>query len=129
MASRRNAPPSPYCVAQRRERRGRPRNPRVPPHSRAWLPLLRTKANLAQISNTAATIPGIGKASVTTKMPVTLPMRDPRALLNEAEFQNALVHKVWIEDDALRAYQNLLDQLSTVQARLERDITNDAAAT
>ncbi len=56
-------------------------------------------------------------------------MRDPRALLNEAEFQNALVHKVWIEDDALRAYQNLLDQLSTVQARLERDITNDAAAT
>ena len=37
-------------------------------------------------------------------MPVTLSVRDHRELLTDTEFQNALVHKVWIEDDALRAY-------------------------
>lgn len=92
-------------------------------YSRVWLPLLRAKANLAQISNTATTIPGTGTASGTTKMPVTLSIRDHRELLTDAEFQNALVHKVWIEDDALRAYQNLLGQLSNVRARLEREVT------
>jgi hypothetical protein len=56
-------------------------------------------------------------------MPVMLSMRDHRELLNDAEFQNALVHKVWIEDDALRAYQYLLGQLSTVRGRLEHEIT------
>lgn len=92
-------------------------------YSRVWLPLLRAKANLAQISNTATTIPGIGKPSGTTKMPVTLSVRDHRELLTDTEFQNALVHKVWIEDDALRAYQDLLGHLSTIRGRLEREIT------
>ena len=87
-----------------------------------WLPLLRANSNLAQISNSGTSAPGSIVEYTLGQLPVPSPRVDHRGLLANREFQNALVHKIWIEDDLLRLYRLLEPQVSEMIQALDEEI-------
>ncbi len=89
-------------------------------YSHVWMPMLRNHANLAQIGNATTTIPGSREAYSADRVPVVLGGVDHRQLLRDRGFQNALVQKVWIEDDVLRAYRHLEPQVEELLRALEQ---------
>jgi hypothetical protein len=97
-------------------------------YSDVWMPLLRRRANVAQIGNAATKVPGSTEPFVTEPVPVPLAERDHRPLLNDAEFLNAVVQKIWIEDIVLQQYRILEDRVEELVAVLDGDIAGRAAA-
>lgn len=87
----------------------------------AWLPLLRTEADIAQISNSAKTIPGGNEPYQGEPVPLVANRTDHRALIQTRSFRNALVQKLWIENDVLYQY----DRLETLMLRVLRALRND----
>ena len=47
---------------------------------------------------------------------------DHRVLLNDREFQNMLVEKIWIEDDMLRQYRMLEPEIEQLLETLNSEI-------
>ena len=72
-----------------------------------WLPLLRAEADIAQISNRAETIPGGNEPYQGAPVPLVATRTDHRALIQTRAFRNALMQKLWIEDDVLYQYGRL----------------------
>jgi hypothetical protein len=95
-------------------------------YSGVWLPILRAEGDLGQISNYATLIPGT--ATPYQGAPVPLPPRrtDHRPLVQSRALRNALVQKVWIEDDVLYQYRRLQPVSNRVVAALEREIRSRA---
>ena len=91
-------------------------------YSGTWLPMLRAEADLARISNAATTIPGSTTPYQADSMPVSSDRIDHRPLLRSRAFQNALVQKVWIEEDVLYQYETLRPLLDRLLAALEQEV-------
>ena len=87
-----------------------------------WVPLLRAETELGQISNRAETIPGSGDPYKGVPVPVPPIEADHRPLARSRALRNALVHKVWIEDDALYEYRQLDELLARIRAALELEL-------
>lgn len=87
-----------------------------------WLPLLRTEADLGQISNRATVIPGTETPYQGEPVPLPRLKTDHRPLLESRALRNALVQKVWIEDDVLYQYGRLRPLLDRVVGALEREV-------
>jgi len=88
------------------------------------LPILRPRANLAQISNAGLRAPGDFFDSPGSKLPVPAGRMDHRALINDREFQNAVVEKFWIEEDMLRQYRILEPKIDTLLKTLNSEIAD-----
>lgn len=91
-------------------------------YSGTWLPMLRAEADLARISNAATTIPGSATPYQADSMPVYLERTDHLPLIRSRVFRNALVQKVWIEEDVLYQYETLRPLLLDLLAALEREV-------
>ena len=87
-----------------------------------WLPLLRTEADLAQIANKAAHIPGSNEPYPGAPIPLTLDRQDHRSLIRTRAVRNALVQKLWIEDDVLYHYRGLEPLLDRIVGALQHEI-------
>jgi hypothetical protein len=87
-----------------------------------WLPLLRAEADIAQISNRAKTIPGGKETYQGAPVPLVATRTDHRALIQTRAFRNALVQKLWIEDDVLYQYGRLEELL----LRIINALSNEA---
>lgn len=87
-----------------------------------WLPLLRAEADIAQIHNKAALIPGGQMPYQGAPVPLSPERMDHRPLIQTRPVRNALVQKLWIEDDMLYQYERLRPLLSRVIAALEREV-------
>lgn len=88
----------------------------------AWLPLLRSEADIAQISNSAKTIPGGDEPYQGEPVPLVANRTDHRALIQTRDFRNALMQKLWIEDDVLYQYDRLDALLLRVLAALRNEL-------
>ncbi|MGB3543924.1 hypothetical protein, partial [Rubrivirga sp.] len=87
-----------------------------------WVPLLRSETELAQVSNQAETVPGSGDPYQGATLPAPPTPTDHRPLLQSRALRNALVQKVWIEDDVLYKYGQLDGLLRRIRAALEREL-------
>ncbi|WP_412069184.1 hypothetical protein [Rubrivirga sp. IMCC43871] len=87
-----------------------------------WVPLLRSETELAQVSNLAETVPGSGEPYQGATLPTPPTPTDHRPLLQSRALRNALVQKVWIEDDVLYKYGQLERLLQRIRAALEREV-------
>ena len=88
----------------------------------AWVPLLRSETELAQVSNQAETVPGSSDPYQGATLPTPPTPTDHRPLIRSRALRNALVQKVWIEDDVLYKYGQLDGLLRRIRAALEREI-------
>ena len=88
----------------------------------ALLPVLRSRANLAQISNASLRVPGEFFDDPGARLPVPAGRLDHRALINDREFQNAVVEKYWIEEDMLRQYRLLEPKIEKLLETLNSEI-------
>lgn len=86
------------------------------------LPILRPRANLAQISNASLRVPGDFFDDPGAGLPVPAGRVDRRALINDREFQNAVVEKYWIEEDMLRQYRVLEPKIEKLLETLNSEI-------
>lgn len=84
-----------------------------------WLPLLRAEADIAQFANKASLIPGSSEPYQGAPIPLPAERTDHRLLIQTREFRNALVQKLWIEDDILYQYGNLDPLLLRIIQALE----------
>ena len=76
--------------------------------SNDWMPYIRSNTNVSQLSNAIETIPGSQDSifeSSLQKPPVRI---DHEAILQDQEFQNLIAHKVWIQEDILNNYEQLV---------------------
>lgn len=87
-----------------------------------WLPLLRAEADIAQIHNSSALIPGSQMPYQGAPVPLTPERMDHRPLIQTRALRNALVQKLWIEDDVLYQYERLRPLLSRVLVALDREV-------
>ncbi len=87
-----------------------------------WLPLLRSEAELGQISNRATVIPGTTTPYQGEKIPLAPLSVDHRPLLAHRNARNALVQKLWIENDVLYQYERLQRLLAKVTVELQEEI-------
>lgn len=88
------------------------------------LPILRPRANLAQISNASLRAPGDFFDDAGSKLPIPAGRVDHRALINDREFQNAVVEKFWIEEDMLRQYRILEPKIEQLLETLNSEIAD-----
>lgn len=87
-----------------------------------WVPLLRAETELGQISNRAETVPGSGDPYQGATLPVPATETDHRPLVRSRVLRNALVQKVWIEDDVLYKYGQLDSLLGRIRTALEAEV-------
>ncbi|PAP75443.1 hypothetical protein [Rubrivirga marina] len=87
-----------------------------------WVPLLRAETELAQVSNRAETVPGSSDPYQGAALPTPPTPTDHRPLLQSRALRNALVQKVWIEDDVLFKYGQLDGLLRRLRAALATDL-------
>lgn len=86
------------------------------------MPILRPRANLAQISNASLNVPGNFFDDPGVILPIPAGRVDHRALISDREFQNAVVEKAWIEDDMLRQYGILEPKIEKLLETLNSEI-------
>lgn len=91
-------------------------------YQNVWLPLLRAEGELAQISNRATVVPGTTTPYQGPRVPVPDRKADHRPLLASRALRNALVQKLWIEDDVLHQYGRLQPLLVRVLAGIDQEI-------
>lgn len=91
-------------------------------YSNTWLPLLQPTADVAQFANKATQIPGSGAPYQGAPIPLSQARTDHRPLVRSRAVRNALVQKVWIEDDVLYQYGNLDSLLARTIAALTHEI-------
>ena len=87
-----------------------------------FLPTLRTRTTLAQISIASLRVPGDFFDEYGTRLPVPSDRLDHRSLFGDREFQNAVVEKLWVEEDMLRAYRGLEPKMEQLLATLNSEI-------
>jgi hypothetical protein len=86
------------------------------------MPILRPRANLAQISNASLNVPGDFFDDPGVILPIPAGRVDHRALISDREFQNAVVEKAWIEEDMLRQYGILEPKIEKLLETLNSEI-------
>jgi len=86
------------------------------------MPILRPRTNLAQLSNASLSVPGHFFADPGATLPVPAEHLDHRTLINDREFQNAVVEKYWIEEDMLRQFHWLEPKIEQLLATLNSEI-------
>lgn len=96
-------------------------------YSEVWLPLLRAEADLGQISNRASVIPGTETPYQGESVPLLVPRADHHPLVQSRALRNALVQKLWIEDDVLYQYGRLQTLLGRILDALEREVEGPGA--
>jgi hypothetical protein len=95
-------------------------------HSGTWLPLLQAEADIAQLNNSSAVVPGGGQPYQGTPIPLGPERTDHRPLIRTRALRNALVQKLWIEDDVLYQYERLRPLLLRILTALEQEIPGRA---
>jgi hypothetical protein len=90
-------------------------------YSQVWLPLLSAEGDLGQLSNRATFIPGSELPYQGGSVPLPAVPTNHRPLLGSRALRNALVEKLWIENDVLYEYARLQPLLRRVTAALERE--------
>lgn len=88
----------------------------------AWLSLLRAEADIAQIANSAKVIPGGNEPYQGAPVPLAAARTDHRPLIQTRTVRNALVQKLWIEDDVLYQYGRLESLLLRIVETLNNEI-------
>jgi len=91
-------------------------------YANTWLPLLQTEADIAQVANRATEIPGGQTPYQGAPVPLSPERTDHRLMIQTRTFRNALVQKLWIEDDVLYQYGTLEPLLLRIIAALEPEI-------
>jgi hypothetical protein len=91
-------------------------------YQNVWLPLLREQAELGQISNRATVVPGTNIPYQGALLPLPILRTDHRPLVSSRAVRNALVQKVWIEDDVLYQYRQLRPLLSRIIIVLDQEL-------
>jgi hypothetical protein len=87
-----------------------------------WIPLLRVHSNLSQIGNAARAMPGSQAPYAFDPVPDPQAHVDHRPLLENREFLNAIVEKLWIEDSVLLEYEGLEVRVRDVLERLQEQL-------
>jgi hypothetical protein len=91
-------------------------------YQNVWLPLLRAEGELGQISNQATIIPGTELRYQGESVPLPARSTDHRPLLASRAMRNALVQKLWIENDVLHEYRRLEPLIGRIGTALEHEI-------
>ncbi len=91
-------------------------------HSGVWLPLLQLEADIAQFANKATQIPGSDAPYQGAPIPLTRERTDHWPLIQSRGLRNALVQKLWIEDDVIYQYGSLEPLLSQIIEALEEEV-------
>lgn len=91
-------------------------------YANTWLPLLQAEADIVQIANMATEIPGSRAPYQGAPVPSSPERTDHRPLIRARALRNALVQKLWIEDDVLYQYGTLEPLLLRIIAALEPEI-------
>jgi hypothetical protein len=86
------------------------------------MPILRPRTNLAQLSNASLQVPGNLFSDFESELPVPAGHLDHRTLINDREFQNAVVEKFWIEEDMLRQFRWLEPKIEQLLETLNKEI-------
>jgi hypothetical protein len=84
--------------------------------------LLRAEADIAQISNSVKTIPGGDEPYQGAPVALVRNRTDHLALIQTRAFRNALMQKLWIEDDVLYTYDRLETLLNRIITALRNEI-------
>ena len=92
-----------------------------------WLPLLRAEADIAQISNSAKTIPGSDEPYQGAPVALLANRTDHRPLIESRAFRNALMQKLWVEDDVLYQYDRLESLLSRIVNALQGEVAHSSS--
>jgi hypothetical protein len=87
-----------------------------------WLPYLKSHTNMAQLGNVSTGIPGADEPSWYEALPDPMPQVDNRPLLDDPEFLNTLVERLWLEDSVLKQYSLLEARVTELLDALEREI-------
>jgi hypothetical protein len=87
-----------------------------------WLPYLKSNTNMAQLGNVSTGIPGGDAPSWYEALPDPMPHVDNRPLLDDPEFLNTLVERLWLEDSVLKQYSLLEARVNELLDALEREI-------
>ncbi len=87
-----------------------------------WLPYLKSHSNMAQLGNVSLGIPGGDEPSWYEPLPDPMAQVDNRPLLDDPEFLNILVERLWLEDSVLHQYSLLEGRVAELLDALEREI-------
>jgi len=91
--------------------------------SAVWMPFLREHGYLPQIDNAITDQPGTGDADYGSDVPLANDRLDHRLLLKNRQFQNVLLHRLWVQNDILEDYRELepkiLSMIDWVSAEIE----------
>jgi len=85
-----------------------------------WMPLLEGLSYLPQISNAFYNTPG-GLPDYATRIPTRAGV-DHRPLLADQRIENALVHRLWVQDDILFRYREIQPRLADMVDLLTREL-------
>ena len=92
-------------------------------HEDVWMPLLRAETELGQVSNATQVILGAGEPYLGSRVPLPRTPTDHRRLLGSRSLRNALVQKLWIEDDVGYRHRELERLLPRLRSALRRELT------
>jgi hypothetical protein len=91
-------------------------------YANAWLPLLRAESDIAQFADKAKLIPGSNVPYQGAPIPQRMERTDHRPLIRSRTFRNAMVQKLWIEDDVLYQYGSLEPLLRRIIGALHNEV-------
>ncbi len=90
--------------------------------SEIWMPYLRRNAYMPQIHNTIAVQPGSGADDYLPDLPLGQHAGSHIELLQDREFQNILLHRLWVQADILYQYELIEPRLRELMGMLENEI-------
>jgi hypothetical protein len=82
--------------------------------SDVWMPFLRGNAYLSQIHNSIDVQPGTGNEDYVEDVRLGPHVTSHSNLLRDREFQNVLLHRLWVHGDILYEYEQLKPRLSSL---------------
>ena len=87
----------------------------------ALMPFMRREAWVPQIADLAQVLPGTDLAPGYGRVNWATETRDHRPLLLSPEFQNLVLHKLWVQVDILSAYEAFSEQLQELIGQVEAE--------
>jgi hypothetical protein len=84
-----------------------------------WMPLLEELSYLPQINNAWQNLPGT-MTDYATRLPTRTPT-DHRRLLNDQRLENALVRRLWAQDDILFRYEEIRPRIESMIELLRQE--------